>query len=136
MLQYFLHREAVLSDRLGLAPLIGGSVLILAGAYQLTPLKLACLRRCRSPLGFLMTEWREGLSGAIRMGLNHGLFCIGCCWLLMAILFVTGVMNLLWVALIAAFVLAEKVAPAGRTFGRLSGVALVAWGIWIAAGIR
>jgi predicted metal-binding membrane protein len=111
------------------SPALGGALLIAAGVYQLTPLKEVCLARCRSPLGWLMTEWREGVGGAFRMGLGHGAYCLGCCGILMGLLFVTGVMNLLWVAVIAAFVLVEKVAPAGVLVGRVAGVALIAAGL-------
>jgi predicted metal-binding membrane protein len=101
--------------------------------FQWTPLKYACLTRCRSPLGFLLSEWREGLRGAFVMGLRHGAYCVGCCWALMTLLFVAGVMNLLWVAAIAAFVLVEKVIPHGQVVSRLTGVALVVAGVWVFA---
>jgi predicted metal-binding membrane protein len=128
--QWGLHAAALLSPALvTTSPVAGGAFLIAAGVYQLTPLKEVCLAHCRSPLGFFMTEWRDGAAGALRMGLRHGSYCLGCCWLLMGLLFVTGVMNLLWVAAIAAFVLVEKVAPAGRRVGRLA-----SWGL-IAAGL-
>ena len=78
-----------------------------------------------------MTEWREGTKGALTMGLRHGAFCLGCCWVLMALLFVLGVMNLLWIAALAGFVLIEKIAPAGRWVSRISGVALLLWGTWM-----
>ena len=97
------------------------SLLVACGIYQLTPLKHACLRKCRSPLSFLMTRWQPGNLGAVKMGFSHGAYCLGCCWLLMALLFVGGVMNLLWVALIAGLVLAEKVLPRGELLGSLSG---------------
>jgi predicted metal-binding membrane protein len=132
--QWGLQRAALLStETLAVVPLAGGTLLVAAGAYQLTPLKYACLSRCRSPLAFIMNEWREGLRGAFVMGLRHGMACVGCCWALMALLFVAGVMNLLWVAAIAAFVLVEKIAPAGRVLSVASGALLVAWGIWVAA---
>src|SRR6266849_6318270 len=86
-------------------------VFLLTGVYQLTPLKQACLRRCRSPLEFLSHYWQGGALGAFRMGLRHGLFCLGCCWAMMALLFVGGLMNVLWIAALALFVLAEKVVP-------------------------
>jgi predicted metal-binding membrane protein len=106
--------------------------LLLAGIYQLSPLKNVCLRRCRSPAEFLSTHWRQGTGGAFRIGAEHGAFCVGCCWLLMVLLFVGGVMNLLWVAAIAAFVLLEKVIPRGELLARASGVAmLAAAGYWI-----
>ncbi len=108
--------------------MLGGVLLLAAGIFQWTPLKHACLRHCRSPMGFILQEWREGIGGAFMMGLKHGGYCVGCCWFLMALLFVAGVMNLLWVAAIAGFVLLEKVAPAGPWVGRVAGVLLVGWG--------
>jgi predicted metal-binding membrane protein len=113
------------------SPLLGGAILIAAGVFQWTPLKHACLRHCRSPMGFLMTEWRDGAGGAFVMGLRHGTYCVGCCWLLMAVLFVTGVMNILWVALIAGFVLIEKLAPSGEWLARIAGVLLAVYGVWM-----
>ena len=105
---------------------------MIAGVFQLTPLKDACLSNCRSPLGFFMTEWRGGSGGAFRMGLKHGIMCVGCCWALMALLFVMGVMNLAWVAALSAFVLIEKATPYGRLVARSSGVAMVLAGGFIA----
>jgi predicted metal-binding membrane protein len=99
------------------------------GGYQWTPLKYACLKHCRSPLGFLLTDWREGLRGALIMGLRHGLYCTGCCWFLMALLFVAGVMNFLWVATISLFVLVEKVVPRGDIVGRVAGGVLAIAGL-------
>jgi len=132
--QWGLHAAALLSPQLATtSPLLGGILLVAAGVYQLTPLKAACLAHCRSPLGFLMTEWREGTGGALRMGFAHGLYCLGCCALLMGLLFVTGVMNLLWVAMIAAFVLVEKVAPGGPRVGRLASLALIGAGLAVLA---
>jgi predicted metal-binding membrane protein len=115
-------------------PVFGGTLLFAAGVFQWSPLKYACLTRCRSPLGFLMNEWREGTWGALIMGLRHGIYCIGCCWLLMSLLFVTGVMNLLWMAIITVFVLLEKIVPAGYWVSRIAGLLLVAWGIWLTGG--
>jgi predicted metal-binding membrane protein len=115
-------------------PLLGGTLLIGAGVFQFTPFKHACLKHCRSPIGFFMTEWREGTRGAFLMGVHHGIFCVGCCWLLMALLFVAGVMNLLWVATIAAYVLVEKIAPAGDRVGQAIGVCMILAGLWMAAG--
>ncbi len=109
----------------------GGTVLIATGIFQFTPLKRSCLRQCRSPLEFLMTEWRDGRRGAIVMGLRHGVFCTGCCWLLMIVLFVVGVMNLLWVAMITALVLAEKFVPSGQRLAAAAGVAMIGWGVWL-----
>lgn len=110
-------------------PWLSGPLLVAAGVYQLTPLKRVCLAHCRSPLGFLLSAWRDGAGGALRMGLRHGAYCLGCCWVLMGLLFVVGVMNLLWVAAIAAFVFAEKIAPGGVLIGRIGSVALIAAGV-------
>jgi predicted metal-binding membrane protein len=104
----------------------GALLLALAGIYQLAPLKNVCLRRCRSPAEFLSTHWRQGTAGAFRMGAEHGAFCVGCCWLLMGLLFVGGVMNLLWVAALGVFVLLEKLMPRGELLARASGVAMLA----------
>jgi predicted metal-binding membrane protein len=111
---------------------IVGGVLILAGVYQLTPLKSACLRRCRNPLDFLVTRWRRGTLGALRLGVEHGAFCLGCCWALMGVLIVAGSMSLGWVLAIALVVAAEKLLPAGQLLGRLGGIALVVTGIVVA----
>jgi predicted metal-binding membrane protein len=128
LLQWQLEFVALLSPVMASAnALFAAIVLILAGLYQFTPLKQACLRGCRSPLEFISRFWS---SGAFRMGLRHGLYCVGCCWMLMLLLFVGGVMNLLWVALIAAFILAEKIAPRGQWLSYGAGGALVCWGVW------
>jgi predicted metal-binding membrane protein len=132
--QWELHRLALLSPAMVSArPWLGGGLLIAAGLYQWLPFKDSCLSHCRSPLGFLSAEWREGTRGALVMGIRHGTFCVGCCALLMMLLFVAGVMNLLWVAAIAIFVLAEKLGPGGRALGRVTGILLVVWGIWVIA---
>src|SRR5712692_10396037 len=102
-----------------------------AGIFQWTPFKHACLSHCRSPLGFLLTDWREGKAGAFLMGLKHGAYCTGCCWVLMALLFVAGVMNIWWVAILAIFVLVEKAAPRGLWIGKIAGALLAAWGVWM-----
>jgi predicted metal-binding membrane protein len=107
-------------------------VLLAAGIYQLTPLKLACLKQCQSPIGFLTMHWKDGISGSLSMGIEHGMYCLGCCWLLMALLFVGGVMNLIWVAVIATFVLLEKVAPKGEIIGRVGGVLLIVFAGFVA----
>jgi predicted metal-binding membrane protein len=128
--QWVLHGLAALSPAMAsTSPYLGGGLLLAAGIFQWTPLKRACLTSCRSPLGFLMTEWREGGVGAVVMGFRHGMYCVGCCWVLMALLFVAGVMNLLWVAAIAAFVLLEKVVPAGERVGQAAGVILALAGL-------
>ena len=128
--QWGLHASALLSPAMvGTSPVLGGVLLLLAGVFQFTSLKHACLAHCRSPLGFMMGHWREGGMGAVRMGLEHGLYCVGCCWILMALLFVAGVMNLAWVAAISVFVLAEKVLPRGELVGKLGGVVFVVAGL-------
>jgi predicted metal-binding membrane protein len=128
--QWGLHTGALLSPMLvSTSPVLGGLLLVVAGLFQWTPLKSTCLRQCRSPLGFFMTEWREGAWGALVMGLRHGSYCVGCCWVLMALLFVAGVMNLLWVAVLAAFVLVEKVLPRGELVGRVVGGVLMLAGL-------
>jgi predicted metal-binding membrane protein len=111
---------------------VAGGALIAAGVYQLTPLKDVCLRHCRSPLHFILHGWREGRVGAVRMGFEHGAYCVGCCWGLMLALFALGVMSLFWMAVVAAAILVEKVAPQGERLARLFAVALVALGIWVA----
>lgn len=132
VLNWWLHSEGMLSSMIGrVAPATGGAILIVAGLYQWTPAKDACLDHCRSPISFLMTQWREGPTGALAMGLHHGAFCLGCCWMLMALLFVLGVMNLAWVAVLTIVVLAEKALPAGRHLSRGLGAGLVAWGSWL-----
>jgi len=134
--QWGLHSAALLTPMMASAsPLLGGALLVAAGVYQLTPLKDACLTHCRTPMGFLLAEWRDGKLGPLVMGMRHGLYCVGCCWLLMALLFVGGVMNLVWVALMAAYVLVEKIAPARMWLSRISGIAAIAWGLWMVAGM-
>jgi predicted metal-binding membrane protein len=129
-----LHSGGLMTSMMGSAlPLWGAAILIAAGLYQFTRLKLACLNKCRSPLAFLMSEWREGQLGAFVMGLRHGGYCLLCCWALMALLFVLGVMNLTWIALLAGFVLIEKLASSGPWLSRASGMLLLGWGVWMAA---
>jgi predicted metal-binding membrane protein len=113
--------------------LLGGLLLVAAGVYQLTPLKQACLRSCRQPIGFITQHWRSGTAGAFCMGAVHGTLCLGCCWVLMALLFFGGVMNLYWIAGIAAYVLAEKLLPHGRWLSYAAGVLLLIWGASILA---
>ena len=127
--QWGLHQAAMLSPAMtSSSARLSGAILIAAGVYQLTPFKGACLTHCRSPLGFLMSHWRDGTAGALRMGIAHGVYCLGCCWALMAVLFVVGVMNLFWVAVITIFVLIEKIGPAGAVIARVAGVAMIAAG--------
>jgi predicted metal-binding membrane protein len=113
------------------SPAIGATLLFLAGGYQLTPLKRACLRTCQSPLGFLMSRWRAGSAGAFRIGVAHGAYCVGCCWALMLLLFAGGVMNLTVIVALTAFVAFEKLAPLGMYSARISGVLLIAAAIWL-----
>jgi predicted metal-binding membrane protein len=124
--QSALSQLALLSPmRFTLSRELGALLLVVAGIYQLSPLKNVCLRRCRSPAEFLSMHWRQGTTGALRMGAEHGAFCVGCCWLVMALLFVGGVMNLLWVAALGVFVLLEKVMPRGELLARASGVVML-----------
>jgi predicted metal-binding membrane protein len=130
-LQWVLHAFLLLSPGAALtSALAGGTLLMVAGLYQVTPWKQACLSRCQSPLGFMLAHWREGRTGAFRMGMGHGIYCVGCCWALMALLFVGGVMNLVWVAALAVLILLEKVIP-GRWLSYASGAALIAWGVLV-----
>lgn len=131
-LQRVLATMVVMSPMMVLtSPVAGGVVLLIAGIYQLTPFKHACLRRCRSPFGFLMEHWRSGAGGAFRLGLEHGASCVGCCWALMLLLFVGGVMNLAVIAALTAFVAFEKLSSLGERGARVSGVLLVAAAIWM-----
>ena len=129
-LQVALERTAVLSG-MSLAlhgRRASGAVMLIVGLYQISPLKDACLSRCRSPAHFLSLHYRPGALGALRIGLLHGAYCVGCCWLLMALLFVGGVMNLLWIAGLTLLVAAEKLLPRGRVIAHVTGVALIGWG--------
>ena len=129
-LQFGLDRGGVLSETMATSSAaLAGIVLIVAGAYQWTPLKQACLRHCRSPLAFLLRRWRQGAWGAVTNGMRHGLYCLGCCWMLMVLLFVGGLMNLLWVGVLALLVLIEKTLPWGGRTSRATGAALVVWGV-------
>ncbi len=132
VIQWPLHESGLLNPMMNSRSyLMSGGILILAGLYQWTPLKDVCLRQCRTPLGFLMTAWQDGNWGAFRMGLHHGLFCVGCCWALMAILFAVGVMNMLWVILITVFVLLEKILPfSANKMRMITGLGLVLWGTY------
>jgi predicted metal-binding membrane protein len=124
--QHALDQAALLSPMMVSASAgFGAALLIAAGFYQLTPLKNACLRNCRNPAHFLSRYWRAGSLGAFRMGLRLGAYCVGCCWILMGLLFVGGVMNLLWIAAISVFVLLEKTIPVGEASGRIAGIAMI-----------
>ncbi len=127
--QHALDQAALLSPMMASASArLGAAILIAAGLYQLTPLKNACLKNCRAPAHFISRYWHPGNLGAFRMGLRIGAYCVGCCWILMALLFVGGVMNLLWVAAIAIFVLLEKTIPFGDVSGRVAGAAMILFG--------
>jgi predicted metal-binding membrane protein len=117
-------------DRAG--PYIAGGAVLLAGLYQLTPLKEVCLRHCRGPMHFILHGWRTGPLGALRMGGEHGIYCIGCCWGLMVILFAVGVMSLFWMVVVAAVIFVEKVLPQGLRFSQAFALGFVALGLWIA----
>jgi predicted metal-binding membrane protein len=129
--QVGLRRAALLSPEMtSRSVALTGAILVAAGIYQWLPVKSACLEHCQSPLDFLMRHWQEGMGGAFAMGLRHGLFCVGCCGALMAVLFVVGVMNYLWIAALAAFVLLEKLAPRRLPLGRIAGLLLILWGTY------
>jgi predicted metal-binding membrane protein len=136
LLQALLERASLMTPAMTVAGAgLSAAALVAAGVYQLTPLKQACLRKCRAPLEFFMLRWRAGHGGAFRMGLEHGTYCLGCCWALMLLLFVAGVMNLAWVALIAAFVFAEKLLPGARLVSYTAGAVLVLSGFWVLLAI-
>jgi predicted metal-binding membrane protein len=132
LLQYGLHEAGIIYGAMSpLRAQMAGAALILVGIFELTPAKAACLRLCRSPVETVARYWRPEPGGSLQVGLRHGLYCLGCCWALMLILFVTGVMNLLWIAILSALVLAEKLLPQGRLVGRLAGAAILAWGAFL-----
>jgi len=110
---------------------LGGVVLLVAGLYQLSPLKDICLSKCRTPLQFILSSWHDGYGGAFRMGLEHGAYCLGCCWLLFVILFPLGIMNLAVMALVTALIFAEKALPIGRQISKLAGVGLIVYGVLV-----
>jgi len=132
--QWALHSAGLLVPTMRSSSVaLNALLLIAAGVYQFLPVKNVCLSRCRLPFGFLLTEWRDGWTGALTMGLRHGGFCVGCCWLLMALLFVAGVMNLLWIALLSAAVLVEKTFRLGGQAARAMGASMIAagLGVWV-----
>jgi len=137
LLQWTFQSLLVMSGEMALhSALLAAAFLVTAGIYQLTALKRMCLVHCQSPIGFFMTRWREGGAGALAMGARHGGYCVGCCWALMGLLFVVGVMNLVWVAALTAYVLLEKIVPERLVpwlgASRLVGVGLIGWGAWMA----
>jgi predicted metal-binding membrane protein len=138
LMQWQLYRAALLTPTMqNASPLLAGAALLIAGLYQLTPVKRACMRGCRSPVSFIMAEWREGRVGAVLMGLRHGLFCVGCCWAIMSLMFCVSVMDLRWAAALAVYNAVEKLVPGGDTviapaFGSaaiLGGATLVGWSL-------
>ena len=134
IVQWVVEREGLLTTAMASASnIFGGLTLIAVGLYQWTPLKDACLRQCQSPLQFIQRHggFRADPIGSLALGARHGVYCVGCCWVLMALLFVGGVMNVLWIALIMIFVLMEKLVPAGRLISRVSGAGFLAAGVWL-----
>jgi len=113
------------------SPTLGATILIAAGIYQQLPVKDQCLKHCRGPIHFISEHWKTGVWGAFRMGIEHGGFCIGCCWMLMALLFVLGVMNLVWIAALSLFVLLEKILPKSWKISLFSGIILIGWGLLV-----
>lgn len=134
VVQWGLTASGLLSSLMhSISPVLTGGILITAGLWQLTPIKHACLRHCRSPAKFLTHHRRRGNFGSLVMGLEHGAYCVGCCWFLMALLLVGGVMNLYWIMGLAVYILIEKVFPKGKRIGQIVGLCLVAWGLsWLA----
>src|ERR1051326_4347044 len=132
--QWMLHRAALLSAMMvSTSALFAGALIIAAGVFQWTPIKNTCLSHCRTPLSFFSSHWREGRGGAFIMGLRHGSYCVGCCWVLMGLLFVAGVMNLYWIAILSIFILLEKTLPPRISdwTARVAGVLLAGWGTWM-----
>ena len=135
-LQWQLQRLALMSPMMKVTSAgIGGLLLVAAGLYQLTPLRYACLRHCRGPLEFVSKHWLPGAAGAWKMGIRHGLYCLGCCWVLMALLFYGGVMNLYWIIGLTSYVFLEKLVSKGMLISRLASVMLVVWGALVLVGI-
>lgn len=132
MLQFLLEPKIELSMMMAVvSAAIGGGLLVAAGVYQMSPLKSTCLRKCQTPLLYFTHHWKKGSVGAFNMGLSHGLYCVGCCWVLMGLLFYGGVMELRWIVGLALYVALEKLSPAGSQISRFTGMVLIGWGIWI-----
>jgi predicted metal-binding membrane protein len=130
-LQLLLSETIALSMMMAVtSTALGGGLLVAAGLYQMSPLKSACLRKCQTPMMFFARNWQKGYLGALRMGLSHGLYCLGCCWVLMGLLFYGGVMELRWIVGLALYVAVEKLIPAGNRLSRFSGILLIGWGAW------
>lgn len=133
LLQLSLHARGLLEGHLLAVSAQGaGLLLLVAGIYQLTPWKAACLRHCRSPIGFFLEHWSPGAWGAVRMGLRHGFYCVGCCWMLMLLMFVGGAMSVLTMAALCGFILAERLLPPGPWVSRIPGATMIAWGATLA----
>jgi predicted metal-binding membrane protein len=131
-----LHAVELLSPDMVIAnPVASGILLLSAGAYQLTPFKTACLAKCRTPMGFLFGEWRDGSAGAFVMGVRHGAYCVGCCWLLMALLFVGGVMSPFWIVVLTLIAMAERILPFGESVAHGVAAGAIGWGLWMLAGM-
>jgi predicted metal-binding membrane protein len=131
--QVAMSRAALLTPMLETASLALSAVIHLtAGLFQFTAFKDACLSKCRTPFAYFLAEWRDGAAGALRVGFKHGSYCVGCCWAVMAVMFVVGAMNLVWMAVLTLFVLGEKLAPARWRLREIAGAVLVAWGLWLA----
>ena len=132
LLQWLLQRVALLNPEMIItSKVLGGIILITAGLFQFTPLKNTCLRNCRSPISFIHQYWKDGKAGALRMGIQNGIYCLGCCWILMILLFVSGIMNILWIAIITLFVVIEKILPPAKIISSISGISLIVFGIII-----
>jgi len=134
-LQWQLQKLALMSPAMAItSAAVGGLILIAAGVYQLTPFRDACLQHCRGPMEFVSRHWMPGAAGAWKMGIRHGLYCLGCCWMLMALLFYGGVMNLYWIIGLTAYIFLEKLVPRGMLVSRLASVVLIAWGALMLGG--
>lgn len=130
LLQWLLQRASLLNpEMVTTSKVAGGIIMIAAGTFQFTPLKNTCLGNCRSPIGFIHQHWKSGKTGAFRMGIKNGMYCLGCCWILMILLFVSGIMNIFWIIIISLFVLIEKVLPSVKVISLIAGIALIAYGI-------
>jgi len=132
LIQWWLHHLMILSPMMiSINTGFSSAVLIFAGLYQWSPFKQKCLQLCRSPFSFISSHWREGIVGAIRLGLSHGQYCLGCCWLLMALLFVTGVMNITWIFILSMIVIVEKLLPKGEIISKTLGLLLIGYGCYL-----
>ncbi len=134
--QWLLHTASLLSPMMMMIsnPILTGILLLIVGIFQFTPIKYVCLTHCQSPFEFILNKWKEGRRGAFIMGISNGNYCVTCCWALMSLLFVVGIMNIIWIAIIAVFILAEKLVITNRQISRLSGIFIILWGIGILAG--